>query len=772
MSGHADAVRRLIARLALGEDSTTDGESRGSAPLAVGSVVLRPHQRAAVARVRDAFAEFGGALLADDVGLGKTYVALAVAAGMERVCIVAPAALRDMWAAAARAAALQPAFASVEALSRGRAPPGPFHLLVVDEAHHLRNPGTRRYRQVATLAAGARVLLLSATPVHNRRADLVALLALFVGARAAALGAEELARCVVRRERGDVRESLAIPTAHAPVRVDIPGDGALLDRIVALPPPVPPRDGGDGGALLAHSLLRQWASSDAALGGALRRRLARAASLEHALASGRHPSRTELRSWAYADDAVQLAFPELMSAEVPPGDEACATLLEAVRVHASAVRALLREVSGQADVARARALAALRERHAGEKVVAFTSYADTVAALFSLLRAHPGVGALTAAGGAVAGGALPRRELLDRFAPSALGARAPGRAQRVDLLLATDLLSEGLNLHDASVVVHLDLPWTPARLAQRVGRVSRLGSTHQRVAVYAFVPPAAAERVLAVERRLRAKAAVAGRAVGVAGCILPPLATPDDLTARPAEPASAPVVAERVRGVLASWLGGGEPPHPPAESCAAWPHASADAPVAAVWSEHAGFLAACQAGGRALLVAALARSGDGTLPAPTTHPAVVEEAARAAGAREAAVDDVLRRWALASLDVWCAAHRAAADAGVGEAAWAPARRRVIERIAAIVRRSPHHRRAAVLALASSARRAALVAGGVGTERVLDELARAALPDEPWLRAVGAFGDAHAPGGTAGEPASAPRVRAILLLQRAPADAPG
>ena len=772
MSGHADAVRRIIARLALGEDRT-DGESRGSEPLAVGSVVLRPHQRAAVARVRDAFAEFGGALLADDVGLGKTYVALALAAGIERVCIVAPAALRDMWAAAARAAALHPAFASVEALSRGRAPPGPFHLLVVDEAHHLRNPGTRRYRHVATLAAGARVLLLSATPVHNRRADLDALLALFVGARAAALGAEELARCVVRRERRDVREPLAIPTTHAPVRVDIPDDGALLERIVALPPPVPPRDGGDGGALLAHSLLRQWASSDAALNGALRRRLARAASLEHALASGRHPSRTELRSWAYADDAVQLAFPELISADVPAGDEACATLLEAVRVHAGAVRALLHDVSGQADVARARALAALRERHDGEKIVAFTSYADTVAALFSLLRAHPGVGVLTAAGGAVAGGALPRRELLDRFAPSALGAPAPGRAQRVDLLLATDLLSEGLNLHDASVVVHLDLPWTPARLAQRVGRVSRLGSTHARVVVYAFVPPAAAERVLAVERRLRAKAAVAGRAVGIAGCILPPLATPDDLTARPAaESASAPVAAERVRAVLASWLGGEESPHPPTESCVAWPRGSADVPVAAVRSARAGFLAACQAGGRALLVAALARSGDRTLPAPTTHPAVVEEAARAAGAREAAVDDVLRRWALASLDVWCAAQRAAADAGVGEAAWAPARRRVIERIAAIVRRSPHHRRAAVLALASSARRAALAAGGVGTERVLDELARAALPDEPWLRAVGAFGDAHAHDGAAGEPASAPRVRAILLLQRAPADAPG
>ena len=40
-----------------------------------------------------------------------------------------------------------------------------------------------------------------------------------------------------------------------------------------------------------------------------------------------------------------------------------------------------------------------------------------------------------------------------------------------DVLIATDLLSEGLNLQDAARVVHYDLPWSPARLAQRVGRM-------------------------------------------------------------------------------------------------------------------------------------------------------------------------------------------------------------------------------------------------------------------------------------------------------------
>ena len=65
--------------------------------------------------------------------------------------------------------------------------------------------------------------------------------------------------------------------------------------------------------------------------------------------------------------------------------------------------------------------------------------------------------------------------------------------------ITTDLLSEGLNLQEASVIVHLDLPWNPARLDQRVGRALRLGSRHDVVTVYTIAPPASAERLLRIE---------------------------------------------------------------------------------------------------------------------------------------------------------------------------------------------------------------------------------------------------------------------------------
>ena len=66
-------------------------------PAALGDITLLPHQRDAVARIRTAIRTHHGALLADDVGLGKTYTALAVASRYTQVHVIAPAALQAMW---------------------------------------------------------------------------------------------------------------------------------------------------------------------------------------------------------------------------------------------------------------------------------------------------------------------------------------------------------------------------------------------------------------------------------------------------------------------------------------------------------------------------------------------------------------------------------------------------------------------------------------------------------------------------------------------------
>jgi len=47
------------------------------------------------------------------------------------------------------------------------------------------------------------------------------------------------------------------------------------------------------------------------------------------------------------------------------------------------------------------------------------------------------------------------------------------------ILIATDCLSQGQNLQEASIIIHFDLPWTPASLEQRNGRIDRIGQTQK-----------------------------------------------------------------------------------------------------------------------------------------------------------------------------------------------------------------------------------------------------------------------------------------------------
>jgi hypothetical protein len=140
------------------------------------------------------------------------------------------------------------------------------------------------------------------------------------------------------------------------------------------------------------------------------------------------------------------------------------------------------------------------------KTSVFCDARPTVRYLARLLRGRFRVAALAGENGWLGAGAATRREVLSAFAPRAQGAPAPATALAADVLITTDVASEGLNLQDAARVVHYDLPWSPARLAQRVGRVDRLGSAHPTVETVTLLPPEPLERALRIEGRLAIKA--------------------------------------------------------------------------------------------------------------------------------------------------------------------------------------------------------------------------------------------------------------------------
>jgi superfamily II DNA or RNA helicase len=735
-------VRAAIARAWLTDRNRhTSAAAPAPAPAQLGTVALHTHQRTAADRLIHMLAADRGALLADPTGQGKTYIALAVAAALaHHPTIIAPANLRPMWREALSRTQITAAIRSIESLSQQATPKNQQHkqqqadadLLIVDEAHHFRNPSTRRYHALVALATHTPILLISATPIHNDTHDLRAILALFLGSQAHTTDHATLARYIVRRDQhGPSTRDQRTPTVDPPVWLAIPHDESTLQAIEKLPAPVPPSDGAAAGALVTHALVRQWASSHGALRNALRRRLERAAALESALTHNRHPTYRDLRSWCLGDGAIQLAFPELL---IPPSTESNPrALLEAVRTHTEAVRALLKRLDKNpltdADHHRANRIRDILAKHAGQPVVAFSAYEDTVHALAHHLARDTRVCALASHTARVANGTISRRQAIARFAPAANHARPPAPAHRIDLLITTDLLSEGVNLQDAAAVIHLDLPWTPARIEQRIGRVARLGSPHPHTAVYAIAPPASSESLLGVDHRLRLKLHEAGRTFGLAGSILPPpLTTP---------PTTPPTYSATIRATLERWL---------TERSEAQ---GVVGTTATVMSPRPGFIAACRISTTPYLVASL----DGNPPsdAPSTvaealtlsetQPQPVE---RDRGTEPSAYDD-----AAAALNAWIQSRQAHHDAGV---AGAPShnhlkqhtRTTLLRRVAATIRRAPPDRRPATATLAARARKAAVTPLTAGAERLLADLALSTdVDDTKWLATVADFAEQHA-----------------------------
>lgn len=494
-----------------------------SGQMRVGDVTLTPAQVEAVHLVRRSLDEFGGALLADAPGSGKTFVALAVAADYGRCLVAAPASLRSTWRAAAARAAVETTFVSLEALSRGHVPP-PARFVIVDEAHRVASTRARRYARVAALAHGGHLLLLTATPVRNRRAERDALLGLFLGRQAESADDVMLARCLIRREHA-TPASAPETIQHEPIAWR--GDPQVAALLRALPPPVALADGDPASGLVATGLARSWASSMAALDQTLVRRLQRGAAIRAALDAGRLPARDDLRAWVLGDDAMQLALPIFAA---PAADAVVAASRDTLERHITAVASLHRHVSPAVRRDAGRRAARLRvicDRHAGAVVIAFTCFEATARAIFSVLRTRPGVVILTGQHAASGAGPLAREDVLDAIGPTGGGARrdADGRVvvdqahdsaaarMPIRLVIATDLLSEGVNLQGASVIVHLDDPWTPSALEQRVGRAVRMGSTHGTVHLYRLAAPRCVAALVGLRDRHAVKRCAASHAL-------------------------------------------------------------------------------------------------------------------------------------------------------------------------------------------------------------------------------------------------------------------
>ncbi|MBT2397862.1 SNF2-related protein [Streptomyces sp. ISL-100] len=645
-------LRMLLARF---------GDEVNAAP---SPLSLKTFQRDGVAKALAVMDRYGGALLADEVGLGKTYMAgevirRLILAGVGPVLVVCPAHIKQsVWRRrlgewqldGVHVLSYPQLLLRVRRLVRRGDDSGwrPYGLVVLDEAHCLRNSNTWRWALTQLLArqpVRPKILMLSATPVQNRGRDLSELLKIAAPLRegsddpvqqarlpfdeleelcehADVLGERDLAqlhteldRLMVRRTRPFVVQAYArearllkFPAVRqVPVRYSLPPSirvlfGDVLDAVghdnvlseeqltdlQKLRGPTPQvstlrlaaykattylRVGADEPrwlplllGLLRMGLLKRIESSVAAFAATASHMAERTSTALGELDQGRVRVYVPVRlrkqirqlldspTGQGAEDGEELDYNTLVDHYLggdrplpglqapgrdfryrPAADFATDTMRADLAVLEQLARAAAAAVS---DDPKPGVITGLLSRLgaglAPVKTVLFASSRVTTTDL--ALR----LGAAAAAGGpldvfqgriaSLGDAEIPSKAhiaaVLGHFAPltaadlsGEIGAEIP--EDLYDLLITTDMLAEGVNLQQAGVVIHYDLPWNPKILEQRLGRIDRLGSPHPQVTSYTVLPDVGLDLVLRLVDRLMAKTRVAAACVGTPSELLP-----------------------------------------------------------------------------------------------------------------------------------------------------------------------------------------------------------------------------------------------------------
>jgi ERCC4-related helicase len=612
---YAQALRTLFTEIAETDPTTTVKAATGIRETRIWSKLYR-FQRDGVIGAIEKLERFGGCILADSVGLGKTFEALAVIKYFElrndRVLVLAPKRLRENWTIWRQNDTRNDLAAdrfnydvlNHTDLSRDGGLSGDidldhinwgnYDLVVIDESHNFRNRPTgaehdsrydRLMRNIIQSGVRTRVLMLSATPVNNRLNDLKNQIAFGTEGKDDALAGHGIASitATVRLAQSQFNKWQALPDerrsserlldmlgfdyfrlldlltiarsrkhiekyygtdetgkfpdkrkpinvyADADTRGEFPPIGEINKEIRRL-------------TLAAYSPLKYVLDSKRE---AYERRYSQAVTGKGTfLQSDREESlvglmrvnllkRMESSVHAFAlTIARQLAEVETLIQRIEAHDESfeapsiedlgdddplvdelgIGKRVKLLLADADLPRWLqdlhhdrqrLKSLLAKANMITAERdakLAKLKEHIAQKrrepfnpgngKLLIFTAFADTARYLYEALAVeYPGQLALVTGSGAnktnVPGVATDLASLLDAFSPGSRGGRAD---RQIDIVIATDCISEGQNLQDCDTVVNYDIHWNPVRIVQRFGRVDRLGSRNAAVQLVNFWP--------------------------------------------------------------------------------------------------------------------------------------------------------------------------------------------------------------------------------------------------------------------------------------------
>ncbi|WP_049766609.1 SNF2-related protein [Rhodospirillum centenum] len=532
----------------------SDSDEKLAGAVARAQVDLNPHQvDAALFAFRSPLSK--GAVLADEVGLGKTIEAGLVisqkwAERKRRILVIAPSNLRKQWHQELKEkfflpCAILEAGSYKEAMKAGNVHPfeikdtivicsyqfarnkaadvqaAPWDLVVIDEAHRLRNV-YKTSNVIANTLKGAlghtQKLLLTATPLQNSLLELYGLVS-FIDEHTfgdlksfreqfANLGQDRAFQVLKERLKPICHRTLRRQvTAYVPYTKRLPlieefTPSDSEDRLYQLVSEYLRRDNlqalpASQRSLMTLVLRKLLASSTFAIAGALTtlstrlkeklRKPEPSQSLEEELDQDYEALDTTAEEWSEDEAAESLSEVDRRAIEAEIADLDEFTRIATSIEHNEKGKALLKALTV--------AFAKARELDAAEKAIIFTESRRTQDYLLRTLADSPFADRIVLFNGTntderskeIYTAWKARHEGSDRVTGSRT---ADMRSALVDyfreqgrIMIATEAGAEGINLQFCSLVVNYDLPWNPQRIEQRIGRCHRYGQKHDVVVV-------------------------------------------------------------------------------------------------------------------------------------------------------------------------------------------------------------------------------------------------------------------------------------------------
>ena len=588
----------------------------GAVPTATRSAVeLAEFQEDAVKKARKILLRHHGVMVADSVGLGKTWIGKKLLEDLAyhqrmKAMVVCPASLRELWERELASASIPARVLSQEELGRETFAIdewGDTDVVLIDESHNFRNRNAQRYLNLEqVLAAGGgrgragdrkKVILLTATPINNDLFDLHNQIALMtIGDRGHFVGSgigdlyryflqarrdsrsggvagvfNLLEEVVIRRTRPFIRRAYPEATirgqkirfperklrtirynlekTYAGIYADVVTGVESLHlapyNLEAYKKAGVARDELEAGreqalvGIFRSRYLKRFESSVQAFRISVRRALEFLRTFESYLLEGKLLRSSDFRralAYLATEDEEDDAMPVSRADEIDASQEAQSVLagMEQVKTADYDLRRIHDALEHDKDVlsriwervkdigpTEDAKLAMLKDLLCGElrnkKVIVFTYFKDTARYLYRQLG-HPESKEASAFRGRFGAGHIRRMDssadpdersrLVREFSPRSNGREElAGSGKEIQILLSTDVLSEGQNLQDCGYLLNYDLHWNPMRMVQRAGRIDRIGSPFDTLWIYNMFPDAGLERLLHVVENLSEKIA-------------------------------------------------------------------------------------------------------------------------------------------------------------------------------------------------------------------------------------------------------------------------